>query len=305
MASELPSPRFTPQATPRSARAAADLAVATEEHACFCFDVLAAHFGLQPSPRTPFAAEVQCPLFVTWNKRAARGGQHQLRGCIGCLKPLPLSSLREYALTSSLHDRRFPPMEASELPRLQCTVQLLGRFEPCALYDWTVGVHGLTISFADVHGTPRSAVYLPDVIPEQGWSQTEAIDSLIRKSGCDQPITDALRAALDVCRFVSTKCHVSYDRWAALRTPPPPPPPPVVAAVVPMLVPPAPSPSLPALPDGWPPLPSAAPPPLQQQPPPVAVAGPAGPSGEETWRSEEVTARAPPPRPLGKPTQQI
>ena len=29
----------------------------------------------------------------------------------------------------------------------------------------------------------RSAVYLPDVIPEQGWSKAETVDSLVRKSG--------------------------------------------------------------------------------------------------------------------------
>ena len=29
----------------------------------------------------------------------------------------------------------------------------------------------------------RSAVYLPDVIPEQGWTKAETVDSLVRKSG--------------------------------------------------------------------------------------------------------------------------
>ena len=81
-------------------------------------------------------------------------------------------------------------------------------------------MHGLTVSFVDqaTHGTQRSAVYLPDVIPEQGWTQVEAIDSLIRKSGCEQPITHELRASLQVCRFVSTKCSLAYDSWAALRS---------------------------------------------------------------------------------------
>ena len=82
------------------------------------------------------------------------------------------------------------------------------------------GVHGVTISFVDhaAGGAQRSAVYLPDVIPEQGWTKVEAIDSLIRKSGCEQPITDELRATLAVQRFVSTKCSVSYGQWAALRS---------------------------------------------------------------------------------------
>ena len=194
---------------------------ASEIHCVYCFDVLAAHFKRQSPPTPPFNVDVACPLFVTWNKRArGGGGYHQLRGCIGCLKPLPLSSLRDYSLTSALHDRRFAPIELDEMPRLQCTVQLLGRFEPCALYDWTIGEHGLTISFVDMHshGTPqRSAVYLPDVIAEQGWTQEEAIDSLIRKSGCEAHITEELRYSLEVCRFISTRCSLPYDQWASLR----------------------------------------------------------------------------------------
>ena len=101
-------------------------------------------------------------------------------------------------------------------------MQLLSPFEPCGLYEWYIGTHGLTINFIDhaCGGLARSAVYLPDVILEQGWTQTEAIDSLIRKSGCEQPITEDLRASLEVSRFTSTRFSVPYERWAALREPP-------------------------------------------------------------------------------------
>ena len=226
MSSWLISPHYTRGAVSRGVlgrpprqRMSANV-VADEAHCLYAFDVLAAHFHAdQPEPKPPFPVDVACPLFVTWNKRMSRSMQLQLRGCIGCLKPLLLSSIRDYALTSALRDRRFPPIELRELPSLHCTVQLLGGFEPCALYDWTIGVHGLTISFVDraTNGTARSAVYLPDVIPEQGWSKVEAIDSLIRKAGCEQSITENLRASLQVCRFVSTKCSVSYDQWASAR----------------------------------------------------------------------------------------
>jgi uncharacterized protein (TIGR00296 family) len=217
---------MTPHATPRAARVVTDMTVATEKHCLFCFDTLAHHFGQVPPPQAQFPLDTQCPLFVTWNKRSPRGErQLQLRGCIGCLSPLPLTSLRDYALTSALLDRRFPPMDAGEFPFLQCTVQLLGKFEPCGLYEWTIGVHGLTISFVDhANGGDlrRSAVYLPDVIPEQRWSQVEAIDSLIRKSGYEWMITEELRASLEVRRFVSTKHSITYERWADLRFPPSP-----------------------------------------------------------------------------------
>ena len=193
---------------------------ADEEHVLYCWDVLVAHYFGQPPPPSPFSTSIACPLFVTWKKELGRSGQLQLRGCIGCLKPLFLSSLREYTLTSALQDRRFPPIDHSELPHLHCAVELLGGFESCGLYDWTIGVHGLTISFVDhaANGAVRSAVYLPYVIPEQRWTQLEAIDSLITKSGCVQPITDGLRASLQVTRFVSTKHTMTYGQWAALRS---------------------------------------------------------------------------------------
>lgn len=109
---------------------APEFPVAEELHCLYCFDVLTEHFNraLQPrTPHAPFPLDVQCPLFVTWNIRSAQSMHLQLRGCIGCLKPLPLSSLRDYALTSALHDRRFPPVEEAELPKLSCTVQVRGR----------------------------------------------------------------------------------------------------------------------------------------------------------------------------------
>lgn len=163
-----------------------DWSIAQAAHVLYCFDVLASHFDGHEPARAPFGSLVACPLFVTWKKSAPLEAHHggvaqhlQLRGCIGCLKPLPLTSLRDYALNSALHDRRFPPLRASELPDLHCTVQLLDRFEPCASLDWEIGVHGVTINFVDSQGTARSAVYLPDVMPEQGWNHSQ-----VRKRTC-------------------------------------------------------------------------------------------------------------------------
>jgi uncharacterized protein (TIGR00296 family) len=84
------------------------------------------------------------PLFVSWHKVSRLGGDSRLRGCIGTLEPQPLhSAVRTYALTSALRDRRFPPVDAKELPHLRCTVSLLSCFEPAAAWDdWEIGTHG-------------------------------------------------------------------------------------------------------------------------------------------------------------------
>ena len=217
---------------PASAASPRD-SVAAREHCAYCFEVLCAHFAHAVCPTARFRTDISCPLFVTWNKRVGSSSQFKLRGCIGCLRPLPLTSLRDYALNSALHDRRFPPVQQCELPALQCTVQLLGSFESCGVYEWTIGVHGVTVSFVDGSGASRSAVYLPDVMPEQGWTHQETIDSLIRKSGCNQPITDQLRASLDVQRFVSTKHSLLYEECLRWVSPPEATPYPVLHAILP------------------------------------------------------------------------
>lgn len=61
----------------------------------------------------PDFAPATCPLFVTWSKDRGRGAEPRLRGCIGTLEPTTLPrGLTEFALTSALRDRRFPPIAA-------------------------------------------------------------------------------------------------------------------------------------------------------------------------------------------------
>ncbi|KDO44429.1 hypothetical protein CISIN_1g0281851mg, partial [Citrus sinensis] len=77
------------------------------------------------------------PLFVTW-KKVVNGGEPRLRGCIGTLEARCLiNGFKDYALTSALKDRRFPPIQARELPSLECTVSILTDFETANNYlDW-------------------------------------------------------------------------------------------------------------------------------------------------------------------------
>ncbi|KAF7836496.1 putative pectinesterase 8 [Senna tora] len=53
-------------------------------------------------------------------------------------------------LDCALRDRRFPPIQAKELPYLECTVSLLTDYEAANHYlDWEVGKHGIIIEFND------------------------------------------------------------------------------------------------------------------------------------------------------------
>lgn len=52
-----------------------------------------------------------------------------------------------------------------------------------------------------------------------GWTQREAIESLIRKAGYRDRITDALLDSIALTRYQSSKCKLSYDEYVALRQP--------------------------------------------------------------------------------------
>jgi hypothetical protein len=51
-----------------------------------------------------------------------------------------ISGFKDYALTSALRDRRFPPIQAKELPSLQCTVSVLTDYDGNILADELVVV---------------------------------------------------------------------------------------------------------------------------------------------------------------------
>ncbi|KAJ8440752.1 hypothetical protein Cgig2_005483 [Carnegiea gigantea] len=189
---------------------------ANKEMAVYCFDTLLAHYNCEQPPPPAFE-EGQHPLFVTW-KKVVNGGDPRLRGCIGTLEARDIiSGFRDYALTSALRDRRFPPIQPKELPQLECTVSVLTDYETAIDYlDWEVGKHGIIIEFADPDfSTRRSATYLPEVAAHEGWTKVEAIDSLMRKAGFNGVITESLRKRIRLTRYQSTKFTMPYGEYIA------------------------------------------------------------------------------------------
>jgi AMMECR1 domain-containing protein len=123
------------------------------------------------------------------------------------------------------------------------SVSLLTDFEDAESYlDWTVGIHGISITFAhpslltssSSSGAPSplssstylprvtskqtfSATYLPDVIPEQGWDKIEAVDSAIQKAGWSGSITEDIRRSVKLRRYQSKMCVVGWDEYIEWR----------------------------------------------------------------------------------------
>ncbi|KAL0710959.1 hypothetical protein Bca4012_017937 [Brassica carinata] len=205
--------------------------MAKREMAVYCFDTLVSHYNNDDTPPPAFD-DASHPLFVTW-KKIVNGGEPRLRGCIGTLEARRLiSGFKDYALTSALRDRRFPPIQPKELPFLQCTVSVLTDYETAEDYlDWEVGKHGIIIDFTEpVTNTRRNATYLPEVPAHEalisqpcsnltatshcaGWSKIEAIDSLVRKAGYNGEITESVRRRIHLTRYQSTLFSMHYSEY--------------------------------------------------------------------------------------------
>ena len=125
------------------------------------------------------------------------------------------------------------------------SISLLTDFEDAENYlDWTVGVHGIYITFSHPSTLPStppsdapsplssvasllttrvssrhsfSATYLPEVAPDQGWDKIETIDSAIRKAGWSARITEDLRRNVKVRRYQSRKYTVGWDEYVEWR----------------------------------------------------------------------------------------
>lgn len=115
---------------------------------------------------------------------------------------------------SAFRDSRFNPISKDELPRLHVSVSILCHFEDGEDFlDWEIGVHGIRIEFTTDRGSRRTATYLPEVAPEQGWDHLQTIDSLLRKGGFKGAITNETRNSIRLTRYQSEKMSVSYQEY--------------------------------------------------------------------------------------------
>lgn len=119
----------------------------------------------------------------------------ELRGCRGRMEPVdPLGEVvEEVAISTALHDPRFPSVTCDELPRVRLVVQVLTpRRRVAGPGDIELGRHGIVLT---KHG--RSAVFLPNVATDLGWDLATTLGHLAEKAGLPR---DAWRegAAFDV-----------------------------------------------------------------------------------------------------------
>jgi AmmeMemoRadiSam system protein A len=106
-----------------------------------------------------------------------------LRGCIGYtapIKPLYLT-VRDTATHAALHDPRFPPVTAAELPSLAYEISVLSPLRRVTdIQQIRVGEHGLLMKNGDSEG-----LLLPQVPVEQKWDHQTFLEQTCRKAGMD------------------------------------------------------------------------------------------------------------------------
>jgi AmmeMemoRadiSam system protein A len=144
-------------------------------------DVSLALRDLPPGARAALV-RVQA-TFVTLRRRApaAASPSERLRGCVGQVAPsYPLpESVVVSAAGAAVHDPRFPPVQAEELPGLEVELTVLSPPRPIPSWrDIVLGRHGIVIAKGG-----RRAVFLPEVPVQEKWTLEETLARLSRKAG--------------------------------------------------------------------------------------------------------------------------
>jgi len=106
---------------------------------------------------------------------------HRLRGCIGEIQPFrPLwKAVLGRAIDAAFRDPRFLPLTAEEFANVEIEISALTPAVPVGSWrDIVIGRHGMTLT-----KNGRSAVFLPQVAPEQGWGIEETLTHLAMKAG--------------------------------------------------------------------------------------------------------------------------
>jgi len=128
-----------------------------------------------PTPPTELVARPLGGVFVTLNANS------MLRGCIGMMQATgPMNQMVwRMAQAAAFGDSRFPPVTRQEWPDISLEITILGPLTVCPdrrLIE--LGRHGLLLRLGQY-----SAVFLPQVPVEQGWSLEQTLDQLCRKAG--------------------------------------------------------------------------------------------------------------------------
>jgi AmmeMemoRadiSam system protein B/AmmeMemoRadiSam system protein A len=121
------------------------------------------------------AMKVPRAAFVTLKKNS------ELRGCIGDVLPRQslYKSVIANAINAAVNDWRFSPVTPDELAKIKIEISALTVPQPVASYNQIrIGTDGVVLK-----KDGQSALFLPQVAPEQRWTLEEMLTQLSLKAG--------------------------------------------------------------------------------------------------------------------------
>ncbi|VWU52785.1 conserved protein, unknown function [Hepatocystis sp. ex Piliocolobus tephrosceles] len=164
------------------------------------------------------------PFFIKWMRLdnpkylgSYNYDNYELKGCIGCLSKIDILDIQYYTLQSALHDTRFYSITLKDLPYLIVTITYLYNFEKCKhVHDWTIGRHGIIISFT-VNRVKYSSTFLPEVALQHKYDHKTTLKKLIRKANYAGDIDDDLLKIIKVEKYEGTSCSLTYVDYEKLQ----------------------------------------------------------------------------------------
>jgi len=103
----------------------------------------------------------------------------RLRGCVGRTdRALALAEVvAQCAIGAALHDRRFRPIDESELRDMTIEISVLSELQPAAPDALEAGTHGVMLCRGE-----RRGLLLPQVAADRGWSVEQFLQEVCRKA---------------------------------------------------------------------------------------------------------------------------
>ena len=186
----------------------------------YCIDFLKNYLDetnfVKPDFPKEYNTELKVSLFVTWLDESSKNYNRRLRGCIGTFRRENFKELLEYfTIISARKDTRFKSVEIDELKNFSTSVSILDELEECKdVYDWELGIHGVSVSFFHKN-KEYSACYLPEVPIINNWDKKLTLDRCVKKSGYANELghLEEVIGTMKVLKFKSIKSSITYNEY--------------------------------------------------------------------------------------------
>lgn len=122
----------------------------------------------------------------------------EIRGCIGNCEAFEsfADNLARNVLNAAFSDPGFPPLEPEELPEIRLEISIPGAPEPVRFECAHPEREGLLLRYGE-----RRALFLPQIVRQQGWDRESTLQFLMRKAGIAPEISPEKCAEIELFRF--------------------------------------------------------------------------------------------------------